>query len=60
MRMYLGKDTEHIVFDGENVGLALGLELVRQERRVERVSAFVDNKAALQAVGGIMRDRGTT
>lgn len=51
--MYLEKATEHIVFDGENVGLALGLELARQERRVERISAFVDNKAALQAVGGV-------
>ncbi|OSX55960.1 hypothetical protein POSPLADRAFT_1106853, partial [Postia placenta MAD-698-R-SB12] len=28
LRKYLGRGTEHIVFDGENVGLALGLELV--------------------------------
>lgn len=42
MRAHLGTDKEHIVFDGENMRLAMGLELARQERGVRRVSAFVE------------------
>jgi hypothetical protein len=47
-RMRLGSIKKHTVYEGEGVGMILGLELLRKERRVEgMVSIRIDNTAAI-------------
>ncbi|KAE9402821.1 hypothetical protein BT96DRAFT_936887 [Gymnopus androsaceus JB14] len=53
LRMQLGKETEHEVFEGELVGPSLGLELLRKERNVSTVSLWIDNTAAISATGSV-------
>ena len=49
-RMQLGSTKHHTVYEGEGVGMLLGLELIREERRVEgMVSMGTDNTAAIIA-----------
>jgi ribonuclease HI/exonuclease III len=53
-RMHLGSIKHHTVYEGEGVGLILGLELIREEGRVEgMVSMGSDNTAAVCAVHAI-------
>ncbi|KAE9406906.1 hypothetical protein BT96DRAFT_755216, partial [Gymnopus androsaceus JB14] len=51
LRMQIGKETEHEVFEGESVGPTLGLELLKKERSVSTVSLWIDNTAAISATG---------
>jgi hypothetical protein len=47
-KMRLGSIKKHTVYEGEGVGMILGLELLREERRVEgMVSIQIDNTAAI-------------
>ena len=44
----------HTVYEGEGIGMILGLELIREERRVEKmVSMGTDNTAAIRATHAI-------
>ena len=48
--MRLGSEKHHTVFEGEGIGLILGLELIREEETVEGiVSMGIDNMAAISA-----------
>ena len=49
LKFHLGLETQHTVYEGEEVGMILTAELLRGERRVRKVSLGVDNKAAIQA-----------
>lgn len=53
-RMRLGSIKHHTVYEGEGVGMILGLELMREERHLEgMVSMGVDNMAAISAMQSI-------
>jgi ribonuclease HI len=53
-RMQLGTTKHHTVFEGEGIGMILGLELIREERQVEgMVSMGIDNTAAISATHAI-------
>ncbi|KAJ1300876.1 hypothetical protein OPQ81_002514 [Rhizoctonia solani] len=49
-RKYVGTDKEHEVYEGEIVGLLLGLELLAREKEVLRAVTFIDNQAVLQTL----------
>ena len=49
-KIYLGKSTEHTVFEAEIMGIVAGLELIRKQRRVKNVSIGLDNQAAIRAI----------
>jgi len=49
LRFHLGSDEHHTVFNGEQIGMLLGLELLRRERNVRTVYMGVDNQAAILA-----------
>ena len=46
---HLGSDKHYTVFNGEQVGMLLGVELLRKERNVQSVYMGVDNQAAILA-----------
>jgi ribonuclease HI len=46
--MWLGSKKEHTVAEAEAVGMVLGLELLRRESNVKRMSMAVDNMSAIQ------------
>ena len=48
LRYLLGSDADHTVPEGEGVAMVLGLELLRPERTVRRVSFAADNVSAVQ------------
>jgi ribonuclease HI len=50
LRFYLGKDSEHMVYEGEIVGMILAVELLRRAGGGERASVAlgVDNQAAIR------------
>ena len=53
-RMRLGSTTHHTVYEGEGVGMILGLELIREEVDIEgMISMGTDNTAAITATHGI-------
>ena len=53
-RMRLGSMKHHTVYEGEGIGMILGLELIREERDVEgMVSMGIDNTAAICATHAI-------
>jgi hypothetical protein len=53
-RLHLGSMKHHTVFEGEGVGMILGLELIREEGQVEgMVSMGIDNTAAIIATHGM-------
>ena len=53
-RMRLGTMKHHTVFEGEGVGLILGLELIREEEEVDgMVSMGSDNTAAISTTHAI-------
>ncbi|KAF8867464.1 hypothetical protein BD779DRAFT_1410676, partial [Infundibulicybe gibba] len=51
----LGSDHHHTVYEGEGVGIILGLELLRKEAKgsVTRVRMGVDNQAAITSTASI-------
>ncbi|KAF8873834.1 hypothetical protein BD779DRAFT_1393760, partial [Infundibulicybe gibba] len=52
----LGSAEHHMVYEGEGVGLILGLELLRKERKnsiTGRTSMGLDNQAAITATASI-------
>ena len=49
LRFHLGSDEHHTVFNGEQIGMLLGLELLHKERKVRTVYMGVDNQAAILA-----------
>ncbi|CDO73528.1 hypothetical protein BN946_scf185013.g163 [Trametes cinnabarina] len=50
LHLHLGPSTRHTVYEAELVGILLGMELIKRERRCTgRVSIALDNKAAIQA-----------
>lgn len=50
LRMYLGSDEEHTVYEAELVGMNLAMELLRTERRrVGGAALGVENQAALRS-----------
>jgi ribonuclease HI len=53
-RMRLGPMTQHTVYEGEGIGMILGLELIREENGVKgMVSMGVDNVSAITATHSI-------
>ena len=53
-RMQLGSTKHHTVYEGEGVGMILGLELIREEAEADgMVSMGTDNTAAITATRGI-------
>jgi ribonuclease HI len=52
MRFCLGSARKHTVYEGECMGLVLGLELLRREEDVAEVSVCVDSQAAIRAAVG--------
>jgi len=52
LRHYLGSMDEHMVYEGECVGMLLGLELIRRETGwVTEATMGVDNQAAITSMG---------
>ena len=49
LRFHLGSDRNYTVYNGEQVGMILGLTLLLSEDRVPSVFMGVDNQAAIQA-----------
>jgi len=52
LRFCLGSARKHTVYEGECMGMLLGMELIRQEREVTEVSICVDNQAAILTAAG--------
>lgn len=51
LRYHLGHNTQHVVYEGEIVGLLLGAELLRTEKDKFGSASFgVDNQAAIRAL----------
>ena len=50
LRFHLGSAKEHTVYNGEQVGMVLGAELLRREGYLHSAYMGVDNQAAIQAV----------
>ena len=48
MRYLLSSDADHMVLEGEGIAMVLGMELLRPERTVRRVSFTADNVSAVQ------------
>ena len=49
LRFHLGNDTDYTVYNGEQVGMLLGLTLLLSEHNVPSAFMGVDNQAAIQA-----------
>ena len=45
----LGKDSEHEVYEGECIGMVMGLHLVAQEQLIRKLSIWADNSVAVTA-----------
>jgi len=50
LRYQLGTEEEHTVYEGEGVGLVLGMELIRKETNARKVSIGIDNQSGITAV----------
>ncbi|KAG2065355.1 hypothetical protein BDR04DRAFT_1033014, partial [Suillus decipiens] len=52
LRFYLGKDTEHMVYEGELVGMILAVQLIKSEGgdRGGTMSLGLDNQAVIRAM----------
>ncbi|KAG7086882.1 hypothetical protein E1B28_002802 [Marasmius oreades] len=51
VRLYVGPEEHHEVYEVEVVGLALGIILMKKHRVNSRTSIWVDNQAAILAIG---------
>jgi len=49
IRMHLGKDTHHIVYEGKVISLILAIELLKNIHRARSVSLALNNQAAILA-----------
>ena len=49
LRFHLGSQTHYTVYNGEQIGMLLGAELLRREANVRSVYMGVDNQAAIAA-----------
>jgi len=49
LRYRLGTVEEHMVYEGECVGILLGLELIKQQQNMRKVTMYVDSQATIQA-----------
>ena len=49
LKFHLGSDKKHTVYEGEEVGMILAAELIRNEHQARKISLGVDSKAAIQA-----------
>jgi ribonuclease HI len=47
LKVYLGKDTGHTVYEGEAVGLILALHLAKYMRTPQKFSIFTDHQAVI-------------
>jgi len=54
LRYQLGSATRHTVYEGEGVGLVLGMELIRKEVNVRKTSIGIDNQSGITAVISIL------
>ena len=50
LHFFLGSTKEYTVYNGEQIGMVLGAELLRREDYVHSAYMVVDNQAAIQAV----------
>ena len=50
LHYHLGSEKEYTVYNGEQVGMVLGVELLQREGNVHSAYMGVDNQAAIQAV----------
>ncbi|OJT13951.1 hypothetical protein TRAPUB_9490 [Trametes pubescens] len=50
LRVHLGSSHFYTIFDGENVGLTLALELAQRARRIRRLLVCVDSQSVLVAL----------
>ena len=50
LRFHLGSTKEYTVYNGEQIGMVLGAELLRREGYIHLAYMAVDNQAAIQAV----------
>ena len=50
LKVQLGRDTEHEVYEAELVGLQLGLHLIREANWIDGAAIFIDNQAVLKAL----------
>jgi ribonuclease HI len=59
-RFYLGKDTEHTVYEGELVGMILAVQLLKEEggERGGTMSLGVDNQAAIRTTSAFRSQPG--
>src|SRR6266436_7144007 len=48
-RYHLGSMEEHTVYEGECVGVLLGLELLKRKRNVRGITMYIDSQAVIQA-----------
>lgn len=53
LRMHLGPDTEHTVYEGECVGQMLAVELIRREENIRTAIFAVDSQATIHALDSI-------
>ena len=50
LRYRLGSLDEHEVYDGELVGLILGLGLLKKDKNLRSISFWIDNQAAIRVL----------
>jgi len=50
LRYQLGSEKKHTMYEGEGVGMILGLELIRKEANARRVTIGIDNQPGICAV----------
>ncbi|KIJ38741.1 hypothetical protein M422DRAFT_176239, partial [Sphaerobolus stellatus SS14] len=54
-RIHLGPMMEHMVFEGEALGVILALDIIKQSLRIKKAAILLDNQAAITS----MRDVGS-
>jgi ribonuclease HI len=50
LKVQLGRDTEHEVYEAELVGLQLALHLIQGTEWINKVAVYTDNQAVLKAL----------
>lgn len=50
LKVYLGSDREHEVYEAEILGIQLGLHLLATEEFVDEAAIFTDNQAVLKTI----------
>lgn len=53
LRLHLGEENHHEVYEAEVMAIAMGMVLLKKHRVNERVSFWVDNQAAVMALRGL-------